>query len=116
MSALLAIGCIGTLILSPLMFSTGINYTTSRFYRIYVVFAGVLVNMLIAFHMTISAFTFLYMIYSTRGFTIQEFLKDWLLKQDGFRYCILLGVNGFSIYCYFYSALRQQNDLTVQMY
>jgi hypothetical protein len=70
----------------------------------------------IAFHLTISAFSFLYMLYSLRGFTFKDFLVDWILNQDGFRYFIIFAVNSFSIYCYVHNAFFGQSELTIQMY
>jgi hypothetical protein len=116
MTGLLGIGTVGGTIFAPLTFRYGTQYLSSPYYRLYVIFGGIMLNMLIAFHMTISAFMFLYLIYATRGFTIKEFLKDWLLRQDGFRYGIILVLNSFSIYCYFYNALRPQTEVTMQMY
>jgi hypothetical protein len=109
----IGIGTIITGVLVPIVFSYGDNYTIAPMYRLYVIAGGLMMSFPISIHMTFAAFKFLHQVYSTRGFTIQEFLKDWILKQDGFRYIILLALNLFSLYCYIISATAGQNDTTV---
>jgi hypothetical protein len=116
MTGLLTIGTIGGVIYAIISFGNGIANALFPAYRIYVIFGGFLCNFLMAVHTTISAVVFLYMIYSTRGFTMKQFVLDWLLKQDGFRYLILGGINAFSVYCYIDVLLRGQNMVNFQMY
>ena len=56
------------------------------------------------------------MIYSSRGITLKEFLFDWIMNQDGFRYIIMLAVNIFNIYCYVYVMVASANDTTIQIF
>jgi small-conductance mechanosensitive channel len=116
MTVLLTIGFLGSAATIPSTFALGVDYTLAPMYRLYVLFTGVLMIFPLSIHMVIAAFNFLFMIYSARGFTLLEFFKDWILKQDGFRYIILLGLNLFNVYSFFVSLLYGQNDTTVLMY
>jgi hypothetical protein len=121
MTLLLTIGALGGCVTGYLNFSNGLAYPNFPIYKvllhnqIYVLFAGFLLNMPLCIHMIVSAIVFLYMIYSSRGFTLQQFLFDWLMKQDGFRYLILLILCCFNVFCYGYSLVALQNDVTLQI-
>jgi hypothetical protein len=116
-SVILFAGCIGGLIFGPLcIIGGGFHYNRHSFFRFYVISHGLMQNMLTCFHMTIAAFNFLYLIYGVRGFTLKEFLHDWFLKRDGFRYVLILVLNSFSVYCYVHNAFFPQNNFTLQMY
>jgi MFS family permease len=93
----------------PTCFSAGYDYDKTPNYPLYILCHGFLVNTLLSFHMTFSAFVFLYTIYSSRGIPIAEFLFDWLIQQNGARYFIMLGFNGFNIVCFFYAMIFGQN-------
>jgi hypothetical protein len=112
-SAIISLGSLCSSICIPFVFSYGVQYTISPAYKYYIISGGLLMNVPLAIHMPISAFMFLYQIYSVRGFTILSFLKEWFLKQDGFRYIIILALNTFSLYCYVISAVYGQNDTTI---
>jgi hypothetical protein len=96
----------------PLCFSAGYDYDKTPSYPMYILSHGFFVNTLLSFHMTFSAFVFLYTIYSSRGIPLSEFLLDWLLKQNGARYIIMLGFNGFNIVCFFYAMLFGQTEVS----
>jgi hypothetical protein len=113
---IIGIGSLGYAITGYMVFSIGIRYLQHPLYRMALFFGGFLMNAPIAFHMTFSAYVFLFKIYSTRGFTVQAFLKDWILKQDGFRYIIVLALNCFLLYCYMYTAMNTQTETTTLMF
>jgi hypothetical protein len=98
------------------VFILGNDYTIAPLYRIYVLFTGVLMSFPLSVHIVVAAYNFLFIIYSAKGFTVSQFLKDWILKQDGFRYIIVLGLSAFNVYCFFISLFFGQNDTTVLMY
>jgi hypothetical protein len=115
-TCLLTIGFVGSTATVYPVFILGVDYMTAPLYRIYVVFTGLLLSLPLYLHVVFAAFNFLYLIYSARGFTVAQFLKDWILKQDGFRYVIMVGLSTFNVYCFFISVLYGQNDTTVLMY
>jgi hypothetical protein len=104
------------MILSPLTFSSGLLYASSPYYKMYVLFGGVLLNALLALHIIISAFIFLNRIYATKGIGLKEFLQDWIFHQDGFRYIILIALNSFYIYSVLYNLVMPQNEVSIQMF
>jgi hypothetical protein len=116
MTTIIGIGSAMYSVTGTILFGAGVDYAQHPMYRIALFSGGFLMNFNSAIHMTISAFVFLHKIYSSRGFTLQEFLKDWILKQDGFRYILVLGINSFLLYCYGRSAIYGQDDNTVLMF
>jgi hypothetical protein len=116
MTTLLTIGFVGSTATVYPVFILGVDYTNAPLYRFYVLFTGVLLSFPLYIHVVFAAFNFLYLIYSAKGFTVGQFLKDWILKQDGFRYVIVLGLSAFNVYCFFISLFYGQNDTTVLMY
>jgi hypothetical protein len=115
-TCLLTIGFVGSTATVYPVFNWGVDYTKAPLYRIYVVFTGLLFSLPLYIHVVFAAFNFLYLIYSARGFTIAQFLKDWILKQDGFRYVIMVGLSSFNVYCFIISILFGQNETTILMY
>jgi hypothetical protein len=92
-------------------FSWGYAYDKHPDYNIYLLTHGLMVNTILSIHMVVSAFAFLYTIYSSRGSTVNEFVYDWILKQNGVRYCSMLLLNVFNIVCFFYAMARGQNEV-----
>jgi hypothetical protein len=116
MTVIISIGSIGYAITGSIVFTWGLQYMSHPLYRIALLFGGFFMNIPVAIHMPLSAFVFLHKIYTARGFTIPAFLKDWILKQDGFRYVYVLGMNLFLLYCYVFSGLFGQNETTTLMF
>jgi hypothetical protein len=116
MTGLLTLGFVGSTATIYPVFNFGIDYLNAPLYRIYILFTGVLLSFPLYIHVVIAAFNFLFLIYSARGFTLGQFLKDWILKQDGFRYVIMVGLSAFNVYCFFVTLLSGQNDTTILMY
>jgi hypothetical protein len=116
MTFILTIGAAGSVITVPFVFSYGIQYPSAPLYKYYIIFGGMFLNFPASLHMVIAAFVFLRMLYSAKGYTYSQFLLDWFLRQDGFRYIIILALNMFNIYCFVISAIYGQNDVTILMF
>jgi hypothetical protein len=111
-STIIFLGGFSTCYFAPLVFfGYGYNYDKSPAFMPFILSAGLCVNTLLSFHMTFSAYAFLYMIYSTRGIPFKAFVWNWLMEQNGARYIILLGMTSFNIICFFYAAIFGQNGV-----
>jgi hypothetical protein len=106
-------GCAASFYYLPIVFSWGYNYNFHPAYSIYLVVHGLLVSTVLSFHMVVSAIAFLYVIYSSRGIPVNEFLYDWAIKQNGARYFIMAGFNIFNIACFFYAMINGQNAVSL---
>jgi hypothetical protein len=110
-SVVILAGAIASCFYIDRCFSWGYAYDKHPDYNIYLMTHGLMVNTVLSFHMVVSAFAFLRTIYSSRGIPLNEFVSDWILKQNGVRYISMLCLNLFNIVCFFYAMARGQNEV-----
>ncbi len=107
---------LSNVVLGYLVFREGLTgYTSSNFYKLYAI-NGALLIMIFVINLVISSFVFLFTLYKLRGLSLKEFLLDWILHQDGFRFAILMILALFQLYIWIQTLLLGANDLSAQAF
>jgi hypothetical protein len=108
------VGMILTFTQIPAIMTLGLYHQFHPSFRTYALYSGVIVHVVMCFHILITSTVLLLMSFKERQGESKNLVLEFFTQHDGFRYLILVGMNIFTIYCYIDATMNFQTMATVQ--